>query len=187
MRSSLTRVLLLSQADGGTIGRPPTARAATSARIRAHWTTPDASCHDPRYGTVKVTAWHDLHPEADGRGRWRDGDEPPIVQWQRIRVEVEHLPKPPRTDQEDPVAVVVRRGRARPRPLLAGLPPPVRHRAHLPVREGDVGMDDTIAAEPEQADRWTRIVIAAYTQLRLARQLVDDSDCHGNRGVDPES
>ena len=27
---------------------------------------------------------------------------------------------------------------------------------------------------PEQADRWTWLVLAAYTQLRLARDLVDD-------------
>src|SRR5450756_2110511 len=27
---------------------------------------------------------------------------------------------------------------------------------------------------PEQADRWTWLVVAAYTQLRLARGLVDD-------------
>ena len=29
-------------------------------------------------------------------------------------------------------------------------------------------------ATPEQADRWTWLVVAAYTQLRLARGLVDD-------------
>ena len=39
---------------------------------------------------------------------------------------------------------------------------------------------------PEQADRWTWLVIAAYTQLRLARQLVDDLRLPWERQIRPE-
>jgi hypothetical protein len=39
---------------------------------------------------------------------------------------------------------------------------------------------------PEQADRWTWLVIAAYTQLRLARQLVDDLRLPWERRSDPK-
>jgi hypothetical protein len=33
---------------------------------------------------------------------------------------------------------------------------------------------------PEQADRWTWLVLAAYTQLRLAKTVMLISDCRGN-------
>jgi len=38
---------------------------------------------------------------------------------------------------------------------------------------------------PEQADRWTWLVIAAYTQLRLARGLVEDIRLPWQRPRDP--
>jgi len=38
---------------------------------------------------------------------------------------------------------------------------------------------------PEQADRWTSLVLAAYTQLRLARGLVDDMCLPWERPRDP--
>ncbi len=50
----------------------------------------------------------------------------------------------------------------------------IRHREHLPVRQEHPGLDHPRAAHPEQADRWTWLVAAGYTQLRLARSLVDD-------------
>jgi len=38
---------------------------------------------------------------------------------------------------------------------------------------------------PQQADRWTWLVLAAYTQLRLARGLVDDMRLPWERPRDP--
>jgi hypothetical protein len=38
---------------------------------------------------------------------------------------------------------------------------------------------------PAQADRWTWLIIAAYTQLRLARGLVDDMRLPWERPCDP--
>ena len=38
---------------------------------------------------------------------------------------------------------------------------------------------------PDQADRWTWLVVAAYTQLRLARELVDDQRLPWERPRDP--
>src|SRR5665647_352533 len=49
---------------------------------------------------------------------------------------------------EDAVAVVVRTGRTRPRPMLACLPAPLRHRAHLPLRQEHPRLDHTGAADP---------------------------------------
>ena len=116
---------------------------------------------DPRYGTVTVTAWHGVHPRiCSWPGALVGHDAPPIVKGSVIRVEVEHLPEADRPREEDALAVVVRRRRARPRPVLACLPPALRHRAHLPVREGHPRLDDAVgpharAGRPlDLARRW---------------------------------
>ena len=57
---------------------------------------------------------------------------------------------------------------------LAGLPAPVRHRTHFPVLQATAGWTTPRLRDPAAADRWTWLVIAAYTQPRLARGLTDD-------------
>ncbi len=80
----------------GMVGRPRRHGERFMLSDEETWPTPDGALTTtvPRYGKVKVTAWHNLHPKLHGRGRWRDCDEPPIVKGSVIRVEVEHLPKP---------------------------------------------------------------------------------------------
>ena len=58
--------------------------------------TPDAEVRleDPRYGKVRVRAWHNLHPRLHCRGRWAGDGLTPIVRGSVIRVDVERLPKP---------------------------------------------------------------------------------------------
>src|SRR5664279_4469572 len=51
---------------------------------------------------------------------------------------------------------------------------------------GTLGWTTPSPQMPEQADRWTWLVIAAYTQLRLARQLVDDLRLPWERRSDPK-
>lgn len=60
------------------------------------WPEPDqtTTTTDDRYGTVRVSAWHRLHPKLGRRGHWANHDVAPIVRGTVIRVEVEHLPKP---------------------------------------------------------------------------------------------
>ena len=77
-------------------------------------------------------------------------------------------------DEEDAVAVLVGTGRARSRSVLARLSAPFRHRAHLPLHQGHLGWTTPSLCTPEQADRWSWLIVAAYTQLRLARGLVED-------------
>jgi hypothetical protein len=52
--------------------------------------------------------------------------------------------------------------------------------------KGTLGWTTPSVCTPEQADRWTSLVIAAYTQLRLARQLVDDLRLPWERRSDPK-
>ena len=69
---------------------PTTAGARGRPRRHGHrrgcadpnsWPTPDveSTTTDSRYGTVKVCAWHGLHPKLGRRGHWADHDQPPIV------------------------------------------------------------------------------------------------------------
>ena len=157
-------------------GDPLVMGGDSSARIGEPGRKPDDSLvtSDPRYGTVRVQAWHGLHPKLTRRGHWSDSQTIPIVRGSVIRVEVEHLPKP--TSRAKKTLWLLWSG--------PGDPDLDRcWRAYL--RRFDIEhtfrfMKDTLGwttpslCTPEQADRWSWLIAGAYTQLRLARGLVDD-------------
>ena len=148
----------LKLSDARTMGRPDAELATT----------------DPRYGTVRVRAWHGVHPRIIGRGRWVSEGLPPIVRGSVLRVDVEHLPRPD--------------GRAKKTLWLwwGGDGEPdldLCFQAYLRrfdlehtyrFSKNTLGWTTPSLCTPEQADRWTWTVLAALTQLRLARGLVDD-------------
>lgn len=164
------------QRPARTGGRPP--RHGHRFKLSDPKTAPkphaELSTRDPRYGTVRVRAWHNLHPRLSGRGRWANQDGPPIVRGSVIRVDVEHLPK--------------RDGRAKKtlwlwwsgpgQPDLELCLRAYLHRFDLEhtyrFAKNTLGWTAPSLQTPEQADRWTWLIVAAYTQLRLARGLVDD-------------
>jgi len=79
-----------------TVGRPRRHGDRFKLSDPNTWPTPDAqsTTADLRYGNVKVSAWHGLHPKLGRHGHWTGHDSPPIVVGTVIRVDVEHLPKP---------------------------------------------------------------------------------------------
>lgn len=174
------------RSPAGTVGRPRRHGARFACADPASWPAPDAALRaaDPRYGAVEVQAWYGLHPKLHGRGRWA-GAFPPIVRGTVIRVAVEHLPK--------------RDGRALKTLWLwwsgPGAPDlDVCWRAYLHrfdlehtfrFAKGALGWTAPALRTPEQADRWTWLVVAAYTQLRLARGLVADDRLPWERPCDP--
>jgi hypothetical protein len=159
-----------------TVGRPRRHGERFALSEPATWPDADAELvtHDPRYGDVRVQAWGGLHPRLHGRGRWAGADAPPIVRGTVIRVEVEHLPKPTAravktlwlwwSGPGQPDLDVCRRAYLR------------RFDIEHTYRfaKGTLGWTTPALRTPEQADRWTWLVVAVYTQLRLARGLVDD-------------
>jgi hypothetical protein len=169
----------------GTVGRPRRHGRRFACADPATWWTPDAELRadDPRYGAIEVQVWHRLHPKLQRRGHWAGGW--PIVSGSVIRIEVEHLPKPT----------------ARAKKTLwlwwsgPGTPDlDVCWRAYL--RRFDLehtfrfvkqalGWTTPSLCTPQQADRWTWLVVAAYTQLRLARGLVADDRLPWERPCDP--
>jgi DDE superfamily endonuclease len=125
----------------------------------------------PLYGTVRVDAWRPVHPLVHGDRGWfkdnRDG-ELPILRGTLLRVLVEHLPdgRPPRK--------TMWLWHAGPAPLSLD----ELWRAYLArfdeehtfrFLKGTLGLTAARVRTPEQADRWVRLVMAAYAQLLIAR------------------
>ena len=171
----------------GVRGRPRRHGDRFALSEPATWTAPDLelTTSTPRHGNVRVTAWSGLHPKLHGRGRWKDHAELPIVRGTVIRVEVEHLPKP--TGRSLKTLWLWWSGDGMPdldqcwRAYLRRFD--IEHTFRFV--KGTLGWTTPALRTPEQADRWTWLVIAAYTQLRLARPLVDDLRLPWERKRDP--
>jgi hypothetical protein len=123
---------------------------------------------------VKVSAWHGLHPKLNGAGRWGNDGPLPIVRGSVIRVSVEHLPKP--TARAKKTLWLWWSGPGEPDLDLCWRAYLRRFDIEHTFRfvKGALGWTTPAVRTPEQADRWTWLVLCAYTQLRLARGLVDD-------------
>ena len=143
----------------------------------ATWPAPEhtSSTDTTRYGTAQASAWHRCHPRLEHRGPWRDHPgQLPIIEGTLIRLQVEHLP-----------------GDRAPKPLWLWTSDPAATGADLDrawqafLRRFDLehtfrflkqtlGWTSPKLRDPAAADRWTWLVIAAHTQLRLARDLTVD-------------
>jgi DDE superfamily endonuclease len=129
----------------------------------------------PRYGTVRVDAWHQVHPLIHGDRGWFAGwdGELPVLRGALLRVSVERLPdgrKPHKT---------MWLWHAGPSPLSLD----ELWRAYLArfdekhafkFAKGTLGLTAAKVRTPQQADRWVRLVMAAYAQLLIARPLAAD-------------
>jgi hypothetical protein len=159
----------------GVTGRPRRHGAKFNCADPTTWPTPTATltCQDDQYGTVTVTAWAGLHPKQQRHPGHGTRGPRPIVRGTILRVQVERVPAKTRPPK------VLWLWWAGPGELNLDL----AWRAY--VRRFDLehtvrfakqtlGWTTPRPRHPEQADRWTWLVLAAYAQLRLARQLVCD-------------
>lgn len=157
------------------VGRPHRHGAKFDLHDPKTWPEPSAEhqCEDDAYGPVRVRAWADLHPKTRRIAERYGCDRAPVVKGTVVLVEVSRLPretrKPKRlwmwwTGAGEPDLDLIWKSYCRRFSLehaikflkltLGWTAPRVRH--------------------PEQADRWTWLILAAYTQLRLARSIVAD-------------
>jgi hypothetical protein len=162
---------------GGTVGRPRRHGEKFKCGDADTWPTPHDQLivNDDRYGTVTVTCWSGLHPKLGRRGRWADHDGPtPIVRGTVIRVEVEHLPKP--TARTKKTLWLWWTGPDKPDLDLCWRAYLRRFDIEHTYRfaKNTLGWTTPRICTPQQADRWTWLIVAAYTQLRLARGLIAD-------------
>ena len=177
---------------------PPVAPSPKGGRPRSHgpkfactdaktWPTPSAEhcTEDEQYGTVRVRTWARLHPKQrthPGRGTRKTR---PIVRGTVVLVEVSRLPA--RRDQPHRLWL-----------WWAGAGAPdldLLWRAY--VRRFDLehtlrfckqslGWTKPRVRFPKQADRWTWLVVATYTQLLLARSWIADRRLPWERPLAPD-
>jgi hypothetical protein len=161
----------------GATGRPRRHGAKFNCADPTTWPAPTATLHtnDEQYGTVTVAAWAGLHPKQQRHPGHGSRGPRPIVRG-TIRVQVERVPartRPPK---------VLWLWWAGPEGLKLDLD--LAWRAHIrrfdlehTVRfaKQTLGWTTPRPRHPEQADRWTWLVLAGYAQLRLARQVVADA------------
>lgn len=187
LKNERVQVLVRIRGDRVFFADPPARRAGARGRTRRHGTrlkcsdrrtqrSPDATlvANDSRYGTVKVAAWHDRHPRLSGRGRWGEEEVLPIVAGSVIRVEVEHLPKAAAGAKK--TLWLWWSGPGMPDLDLCWRAYLRRFDLEHTFRfvKNTMGWTAPSLRTPDQADRWTWLIAAGYTQLRLARGLVED-------------
>jgi hypothetical protein len=167
-------------------GRPRKHGAKSSCKDPTTWSPPSAehATEDGQYGTVRVQARYGLHPKQQNHTTRGTRRPRPIVRGTLVRVEVARLP-----------------GRSyKPQVLWlwwhgSGTPDlDVLWRAYvrrfdlehtLRFCKQNLGWTTPRVRHPSQADRWTWLVVAAYTQLRLARPLVADRRLPWERPLPP--
>lgn len=160
-----------------TTGRPPRHGAEFVFGRPDTWGTPDVETlnHTRLYGTALARSWDRLHPKLTHRSSWAAADATlPIVEGTVIRLDISHLPsgatpKPvwlwwSGTDATD--ADTDRLWQAYLRRF------DIEHTFRL--FKQTLGWTCPKIRTAEAADRWTWLVLAAYTQLRLARTLAAD-------------
>jgi hypothetical protein len=167
-------------------GRPRKHGAKFACKDPATWSVPTAEhvTEDEQYGTVRVRTWAGLHPKQQAHPSRGTRKTRPIVRGTVVLVEVSRLPARPYPPQVlwlwwagpgTPDLDVLWRAYVRRFDL--------EHT--LRFCKQSLGWTMPRVRHPEQADRWTWLVVAAYTQLRLARPWVGDRRLPWERRLDP--
>ena len=161
------------------IGRPRRHGPKMKCADPSTWPEPSAEhrCEDAGYGCVRVRAWAELHPKVHNHAGKGTRGPLPIVVGTLILVEVERLPRGERR-REPRVLWLWWHGPEGTVPDLDLLWRSYVRRFDLEhtfrFLKQSMGWTTPRVRHPEQADRWTWLVVAAYTQLRLARARVAD-------------
>jgi DDE superfamily endonuclease len=161
----------------GTIGRPLKHGPEIALSDPATWPEPvhTTTTETTRYGTATASSWDRVHPRLTHRGCWLGHDGAlPVIEGTLIRLQVDHLPR-----DRDPKPIWLWSS------TTGGTAADVDRRWQAFLRRFDLehtfrlfkqtlGWTVPKIRTPQAADRWTWLVIAAYTQLRLARPLAAD-------------
>jgi hypothetical protein len=159
------------------IGRPRRHGPKMKCSDPSTWPEPSTEhrCEDAGYGAVRVRAWAELHPKVQNHERRGTRGPLPIVVGTLILIEVERLPRGERR-REPRVLWLWWHGPQGTTPDLDLLWRSYVRRFDLEhtlrFLKQDMGWTTPRVRHPEQADKWSWLVVAAYTQLRLARERV---------------
>jgi hypothetical protein len=156
-------------------GRPRKHGAKFACKDPTTWPVPTAeqATQDDQYGPVRVRAWAGLHPKQQNHSERSTRKTRPIVQGTVVLVEVNRLPARPYLPKRlwlwwagpgSPDLNLLWRSYVRRFDL--------EHT--LRFCKQSLGWTTPRVRYPEQADRWTWLVLAAYAQLQLARPWIAD-------------
>ncbi|WP_282566186.1 NF041680 family putative transposase [Streptomyces ortus] len=141
------------------------------------WGEPDATTVQvtDRYGTARAMAWDHIHPRLTTRSAWIDHTgELPVIEGTLIHLQVDRLP-----GGQDPLPLWLWSSAT----AVSGEDVDVRWQTFLRrfdlehtfrLMKQTLGWTRPKLRTPEAGERWTWIVIAAHTQLRLLRQAATD-------------
>ena len=139
------------------------------------WWTPTVEHTEAhaQYGQVRVRAWAQVHAKSQNHPARGSRRTKPIISGTLVLVEVERLPRQTRIPKQ---LWLWWRGPGTPN--LAILWRAYVHRFDLEHTyrfcKQTLNWTTPRVRHPEQADRWTWLVLLAYTQLRLARSAIED-------------
>ena len=126
-----------------------------------------------QYGQVRVRAWAGVHAKTQNHPARGSRRTKPTVRGTLILVEVERLPRQTRIPKQ-----LWLWWRGPDAPNLATVWRAYVHRFDLEHTyrfcKQTLNWTTPRVRHPEQADRWTWLVLLAYTQLRLARRAIED-------------
>ncbi len=176
LHSNRTFYAVSEEVEPRPVGRPRHHGKRFSLPDPETWSEPahEHRCRTEDYGSVRVRAWSGLHPKTRRIGERYGCERAPVVRGTLILVEVNRLPretrKPKRLwlwfsgEDERPDLDVLWRAYVR------------RFDLEHAIRflKQTLGWTVPRVRHPEQADRWTWLVLAAYAQLRLGRSCVAD-------------
>jgi len=158
------------------VGRPRRHGEKFDLKDPARWPEPSVEhrCETDDYGSVRVRCWSGLHPKTRRIGERYGCQRAPVVQGCVVLVEVGKLPRETRKPKKlwlwwsgegEANLDLIWRAYCR------------RFDLEHTIRfmKQTLGWSAPRFRHPEQADRWTWLVLAAYAQLRLARTIVADA------------
>ena len=176
-RVMLTAVIPAPPGGPRPIGRPRRHGAVMTLADPGSWPPPSTATTSPtaRYGRAQALSWDRMHPRVTHRGAWAaHPGRLPIVEGTLIRLQVDHLPGARAARPvwrwtsvvEADAAAVTRCWQAYLRRF--NLEHTIRFAKQV------LGWTRPRLRSPAAADRWTWLILAAHTQLRLARPLTHD-------------
>ena len=188
-RVMLTAVALPAADRRRATGRPRRHGVVMTLADSGSWPEPSirTTSETARYGRAQVLSWDRMHPRLTHRGAWAaHPGRLPIVEGTLIRLAVEHLPG---ARAAKPVwlwtsalgadaAAVTRCWQAYLRRF------DLEHTIRFEKQA--LGWTRPRLRSPAAADRWTWLIIAAHTQLRLGRSLAVDLRRPWERPLPPE-
>ncbi|WP_330090337.1 NF041680 family putative transposase [Nocardiopsis codii] len=170
-------------------GRPAKHGAPLRMAAPHTWPEPQTVTTTPtrRYGAATARSWDRMHPRLTHRSAWADHPGAlPVIEGTLVLLRVQALPS-----------------RRAPKPLwlwssATGMRPEqvsqvwwaylrrfdIEHTFRFLKQE--LGWDAPRLRDPSAADRWSWLVVVAYTQLRLARSLVRQVCLPWHRPVEPD-